>query len=138
MANRPENNRDAEHLDRLSLFYYILGGIDAVVLVVAGIGPLNFSGAFPGLQESLGRSYALLVLVFFLACALTICVFLSAYFLKSCRYRTFSLAVAAVICLNVPLGTVLGIFTIVVLMRPSVKIIYIAELDYGSDSDPFM
>lgn len=34
---------------------------------------------------------------------------------------TFCLVVAAVNCANTPIGTILGVFTIVVLMRPSVK-----------------
>jgi hypothetical protein len=31
---------------------------------------------------------------------------------------------ACVACLSVPLGTVLGVFTIIVLMRPSVKALF--------------
>ena len=38
---------------------------------------------------------------------------------KSCY--TFCLVMACIACLWMPFGTVLGIFTIIVLMRPSVK-----------------
>jgi len=34
---------------------------------------------------------------------------------------TFCFVMACISCLSVPLGTALGVFTIVVLMRPSVK-----------------
>jgi hypothetical protein len=40
------------------------------------------------------------------------------------KLRIFSLIMAAVNCTMVPLGTVLGVFTIVVLLRPSVREAY--------------
>jgi hypothetical protein len=43
------------------------------------------------------------------------------------KSRTFSLVVAGINCLHLPLGTVLGIFTIVVLSRESVRELYKAE-----------
>ena len=45
---------------------------------------------------------------------------LSGLFLKRRSHRTFSLVVAGLNCINVPLGTVLGVFTIIVLLRDSV------------------
>lgn len=49
---------------------------------------------------------------------------LSAIFLGQRRHRTFSLLVAGLNCLHVPVGTVLGVFTFVVLLRPSVREAY--------------
>lgn len=43
------------------------------------------------------------------------------------KARIFSLIVAGVNCLHIPLGTVLGIFTIIVLMRNSVRELYDAS-----------
>ena len=40
------------------------------------------------------------------------------------RRHTFCLVIAAVECLFMPFGTVLGVFTIVVLMRDSVKALF--------------
>ena len=40
------------------------------------------------------------------------------------RSYTFCLVIAGVLCLFMPLGTVLGVFTIVVLQRPSVKALF--------------
>jgi hypothetical protein len=37
------------------------------------------------------------------------------------RNPTFIMVIAAIQCLNMPLGTALGVFTIVVLQRASVK-----------------
>jgi hypothetical protein len=44
--------------------------------------------------------------------------------LRARKGRTFSLVVAGVNCLHLPLGTVLGIFTIVILSRESVRELY--------------
>jgi hypothetical protein len=49
---------------------------------------------------------------------------LSGIFLGRRKFRTFSLIVAVINCIHVPLGTVLGVFTIIVLLRPSVREIY--------------
>lgn len=44
--------------------------------------------------------------------------------LRAKRGRTFSLLVAGINCLHIPLGTVLGVFTIIVLVRDSVCELY--------------
>ena len=49
---------------------------------------------------------------------------LSGVFLGRRKYRTFSLVVAVMNCIHIPLGTVLGVFTIIVLLRPSVREVY--------------
>ncbi|NNJ85601.1 MAG: hypothetical protein HKP20_00385 [Akkermansiaceae bacterium] len=46
--------------------------------------------------------------------------FLSAGYMKRRKNRTFSLVVAGINCLQVPMGTVLGVFTIMVLLRDTV------------------
>ena len=49
---------------------------------------------------------------------------LSATFMHARKHRTFSLVVAGLDCLQLPWGTVLGVFTIVVLSRESVRAAY--------------
>jgi hypothetical protein len=44
--------------------------------------------------------------------------------LRARKARTFSLVVAGINCLHIPLGTVLGVFTIIVLLRDSVRELY--------------
>ena len=46
---------------------------------------------------------------------------LTGRFLAQHRYRVFCLIIAGLCCLSVPLGTVLGVFTFVVVLRPSVS-----------------
>ena len=40
------------------------------------------------------------------------------------RWRIFSLVMAGVNCASIPLGTLLGVFTFIVLLRPSVRSLY--------------
>lgn len=44
--------------------------------------------------------------------------------LKARRKWMFSVVIAGIMCLNMPLGTILGVFTLVVLLRDSVKHLY--------------
>jgi hypothetical protein len=50
--------------------------------------------------------------------------FLAARFLACRQNRTFVIVVAALNCLSIPLGTALGVFTLVVLSRPSMRGIF--------------
>ena len=47
--------------------------------------------------------------------------------LRARTHRTFSLVVAGVNCLHIPIGTLLGVFTIIVLLRDSVRETYDAQ-----------
>lgn len=49
---------------------------------------------------------------------------ISGFCLLARKGRTFSLVVAGVNCLHIPAGTVLGVFTIIVLLRDSVRELY--------------
>jgi hypothetical protein len=49
---------------------------------------------------------------------------LSALFLKDRKNRFYSLIIAGLNCLQVPFGTALGVFTILVLTRDSVRRMY--------------
>lgn len=50
---------------------------------------------------------------------------LSGLYLRRQVHRTFSFVIAVLNCLHIPVGTVLGVFTIVVLSRESVKRLYV-------------
>ena len=53
--------------------------------------------------------------------AFAICLFLAGRYLAQQRHYTFCLVMAGVACMFMPFGTVLGVFTIIVLVRESVK-----------------
>lgn len=46
--------------------------------------------------------------------------FLTARWLSARKNKTFCMVVAGISCIHVPLGTALGVFTFIVLSRPSV------------------
>jgi hypothetical protein len=50
--------------------------------------------------------------------------FLAGFYLRARKHRTFCFVVAAFNCLHIPLGTILGIFTIIVLVRDSVRVAF--------------
>jgi hypothetical protein len=52
---------------------------------------------------------------------LSACIAFAGRFLRRRTHRTFCLAVAAVSCLFTPFGTVLGVFTLIVLSREGVR-----------------
>lgn len=125
---RPE---DSEHLRLLSIFHYVVAGL---ALLFAGfpalyfvLGVLILSGVIPtdgpagmewvGGLLFLGFSVIGLVLTIGLSALL---VMAGSHLRKRTRY-TFCIVVAGIACLFMPFGTALGILTIIVLMKPSVK-----------------
>jgi hypothetical protein len=121
-------NQDLEQLRLLSIFHYVVGGLAALVslfpVLHLFIGILMVTGRFDH-QDEQARLFgwffifvaAGVILIF--CCAIAIV--LAGRFLARRVYYTFSLVMAAVECLFVPIGTVLGVFTILVLQRPTVK-----------------
>jgi hypothetical protein len=56
---------------------------------------------------------------------------ISGMFLLGRKNRTFSLIVAGLNCVHIPLGTILGVFTIIVLIRDSVRSLYEEKAGVG-------
>lgn len=123
-------SQDSEHLRLLSIFHYVLAGITAcfsllpVVHLVIGIAML--SGTVEQKEGPDPRWIGLLFVIFaclFILCGLTfsILVSLSGRYLARRQKYTFCLVMACVACAFMPFGTILGVFTIVVLNRESVK-----------------
>ena len=109
--------QDDEQLHLLSVFHYVLAGICSLVSLF----PLIYFGMGLAMMAGIGG----LFLVFAVAYALAL--FLAARFLAERRRHTFCVVVAAISCSFTPLGTVLGVFTLIVLFRPSVKVLFGVE-----------
>lgn len=127
-------NQDDEQLHLLSVFHYVLAGICSLVslfpLIYFGMGLAMMSGMGgerpgqfgPLLAGCFVAGMGGLFLVFAVGYALAL--FLAARFLAERRRHTFCVVVAAISCSFTPLGTVLGVFTLIVLFRPSVKVLF--------------
>lgn len=119
------------HLQLLSIFHYVLAGLSAlfsllpIVYVVMGMAivtgsvgqgdanapPNAFGWIFVAVGATLmatGVGYVVLVAM-------------AGRFIARRRHWTYCVVVAGISCIFFPFGTVLGVFTIVVLARPEVK-----------------
>lgn len=141
--------QDLEHLKLLSIFHYVAAGMAAIVacipfihffmglaLATGTLGDADHEGrtagifimAFAALFISIGWVFAALV------------AFAGRSLAQRKRY-TYCLVTAGVECIFMPVGTVLGVFTIIVLVRDSVKALFQAPqgeslVTEKVDSDP--
>ena len=119
-------NDDEKYLKMLSVFHYVVGGLAAcfacIPIIHLSIGIAMLVGAIDDAPEFVG---ALLVLIAIFAMlmgwTLAVCIIIAGRCLAKRKRYMFCLVIAAISCVFMPFGTVLGVFTIIVLMRPSVK-----------------
>ncbi|HWM23763.1 MAG TPA: hypothetical protein VNP98_02990 [Chthoniobacterales bacterium] len=133
----PPATQDEQHLRLLSIFYYIVGGLTALIacfpLIHLGLGlamlfsPEFFSGK-SGEQPPpaiIGGLFTCIGGCMFLAGqALAVSTLLSGRFLARRTRYWFVFVVACIQCALFPFGTVLGVFTIITLSRESVKALF--------------
>ena len=122
--------KDEEHLRLLVIFYYVMAGVTALfslfpVLHVA-MGIALVTGAFP---SSGGAPPPDFMGWFFIGIGgsiiligetLAVLTFLAGRGLAQRSSRVLALVVAGIHCLNMPLGTLFGVFAFVTLLRESV------------------
>jgi hypothetical protein len=127
-------NDDIRHLDLLAIFHYVVGGILALFgcfpIIHVAIGIAVVTGSFSngpgkGPPDFFGFIFIAMGLLAILFCwAMAVAVWIAGSRLKQHRSYTYCLVIAALECMFMPFGTVLGVFTIIVLMRPSVKTLF--------------
>ena len=127
-------NRDQEHLQLLSIFHYVVAGLAALFsffpLLYTIIGTIFIFAARHGTAKSgedlppefLGWIFAVIGSGLFLfGLAIAICILIAGRSLALRKRYSFAMVTACIECIFVPFGTILGVFTIVVLSRESVK-----------------
>lgn len=123
---------DEKYLDLLAIFHYILGALTALVSCVfflhLAIGIAMLCKVFDE-KNAPPKFIAWFFIVFsvvIISLGWTLAGFIiaSGLRIKKRVSRTFCLVLAGLECMLMPLGTVLGVFTIVVLMKDSVKSLF--------------
>src|SRR5579883_1716250 len=121
--------RDAEHLKLLSIFYYVRGGLCAffscffLIYMVMGVVFTTAAVASHGNNAppaALGLVFAVFggiaVIFGWIWAALQL---YAGRCLGQRKHRVYCLVIAGISCLFLPYGTLLGVFTFIVLQRPS-------------------
>ena len=132
-------NQDKEHLRLLAIFHYIVAGLAALFsffpLLYTTIGAIfifvaRHGTAKPGEELPpglLGWIFAGLgSFLFLLGITMAICILIAGRCLSRRRRYSFALVMACIECLFLPFGTILGVFTIIVLSRESVRALFSA------------
>lgn len=131
MDSLPQPEPWREHVRLLGIFHFIVAGFAAlfsmfpVLHLVMGIGMVT--GTFPGAGgDASFRTFGWFFVVFaslIILCGLTFAVLLAiaGRRLLALRSHTFCTVMAAIACLFMPFGTVLGVFTLIVLTKPEVR-----------------
>jgi len=132
-------NQDEEHLRLLSIFHYVCAGMAALcgcipifhllIGLVLMLKPASFGPAKDQPPAWFGLIFVILAsIIIFIGWTFAALLAFAGRSLSQRKRYTFCLVIAAIACFNVPFGTVLGIFTIIVLMRPSVKALFTASI----------
>jgi hypothetical protein len=132
---------DASHLQLLEIGFYISGVTTALrfiwlLFMAVFFAIIGFSASFAKFQTNNGTSGEPppAVFFFFFAGFFGVIIFLTLIFagleiyagicLKKRRHPILIQIVAALYCLSIPWGTALGVFTFIVLNRPTVRLLF--------------
>ena len=121
------------HLDLLAIFHYVVGGFTALFaclpLIHVGIGLVlllaDFGSSTPP-PPFLGWIFVGLGGLFVLSgWTLAAALLVAGRKLQKRKSRTYCLVVGGLECLLMPFGTLLGVFTIIVLMKDAAKALFV-------------
>ncbi|MBI1247222.1 hypothetical protein GC197_05180 [bacterium] len=138
VATENANPNDREHLKLLTIFYYIFAALDLFGLLVIGTQAVVMGTLFASMDHmpkmkghetsappdifpfisGILAAYAVIIGI------VMVCHLITARSLSTRTNYTFCIVIGAVTCLSFPLGTILGVFTIIILIRPSVKSLF--------------
>lgn len=127
--------QDQEHLKLLSIFHYVVGGLAGVFAMVPIfhlllglvfiLAPSEFQSEGDCAPAFIGWFFVVFAGAFIaMGLAFAASVIIAGRFLAQRCHYLYCLVMAGIECIFLPFGTVLGVFTIVVLMRESVKALF--------------
>jgi len=130
---RDQRKIDADHLKLLAIFHFIGAGLAllGILFLLAHFAMFHAFLANPKMWENqkqgpppaeffaIFKWFYLVLGVWFLGSGILNVI--SGWCIRARKHRIFSMVVAGINCAHMPLGTVLGVFTIIVLLRDSVR-----------------
>jgi hypothetical protein len=137
-------SRDEEQLNLLSTFHYVVAGICALcwgtfpllhlfmgLMVMRTDFPQPHDGpALPFTPREFGALFVVIAGVLIaVGWTMGILLFVAARNLRRRTRYQYCFVIAAISCVLMPFGTVLGIFTLIVLNRPAVKELFVAPVN---------
>jgi len=132
-------DEDIKNLDLLAIFHYVLGGLTILVgffpIIHVSLGIAMLCGVFEGDNDAppafVGLIFVMIGgMIMLLNWAQGVLIIIAGRKLKAKRSRTFCFVIACLECLMMPLGTILGVFTIILLSKDDVKELF--ESNSGS------
>lgn len=139
VVTQNQQRRDGEHVKLLAIFHFVFAGLAFVGIGFFGIHYAIMHTVFsnPEMWKSQPQTmppkafldafvwfYLFMSVLLLTGLVLNV---LSGFFLLQKRNRLFSLIIGGLNCLQIPFGTALGVFTILVLSRDSVRQLYAGE-----------
>lgn len=126
---------DNEHLKLLSIFYYVSGGSTAffalfpLIYVLLGIMfvamPFDMAADGDAPPEFIGWLFVIIgSLVSFALAAIAILKIYAGRCIAKRKRKVFCYVMAVISCFGIPYGTLLGVFTFIVLSRKSVSALF--------------
>jgi hypothetical protein len=123
-----------DYLRLLSVFHYVVAGLAGlasllpVVYMAVGLAILG-TATHGGPPDPMGRAIALIFVTVAAgllagALTLTVCIGLAGRYLAGHSHYTFCLVMAAVECVFMPFGTVLGVLTLITLLQEPAKVLF--------------
>ena len=125
-------NQDEEHLKILSICYYVWGGLTAcfscfgfLYVIIGIIAMVARTQGHDGPPAVVGALFTVIGgIVVLLGATVGGLTIWAGRNLAQRKRHTFCFVMACISCLSIPLGTALGVFTIIVLQRPTVKAMF--------------
>src|SRR5947209_5355740 len=140
--------QDKQYLGLLAILHYVAGalffGLSLLMLLYVGMGVMFLSMPMPTRPGSppgpspvfMGVMFIVMFgffALFMIAQGVLTC--LTGYYLHRHKRWLFCMVTSAIVCVHAPIGTLLGAFTIVVLMRQSVRDLFQYGEPVATDED---
>jgi hypothetical protein len=140
---RPSMPAPRDDLRLLSIFHYILAGMAALFSLFPvfhlAVGVAMITGQLTGPRREAMFGWVLVAIgsaLILSGLAYAVLVALAGRYIGTQRHWIYCMVIAGLSCVFFPLGTVLGVFTLVVLSKPDVRALFQAEAPPGGRASP--